>query len=154
MSLTIETTATSNVLYVLNQGEFTLESAARTFLEVVVTAEEHQCIKVLMDGRMVTGDPTIVERFYYGEFAAASVHASKKHPHSKLRPQFAYVLHEPVLDPLRLGETVAVNRGMQIKAFDNLADAVDWLGLTPEELKDLIPETSFKELVANERRTA
>ena len=151
MSLKIATNASSNVLYVLNEGEFTLESAARTFLEVVVTAEENQCTKVLMDGRLVTGDPTIVERFYYGEFAATSVNVSTR---SKLRPQFAYVLHEPVLDPLRLGETVAANRGMQVKTFDNLADAVDWLGLTPEELKDLIPETSFRELTANVRRSA
>src|SRR5262245_36109905 len=45
--------------------------------------------------------------------------------------QFAYVLQAPVLDPQRLGEIVAVNRGMWVKAFDNLADALGWLGCAP-----------------------
>jgi hypothetical protein len=146
MSLTIRITGSSNVLYVLIEGEFTLESANRTFLEVLDAVKEHQCKFVLMDGRMVTGNPTIVERYYYGEFASASVNA--------LRPRFAYILHEPVLDPLRLGETVAVNRGMQVKVFDKLAEGVNWLELKPEELKDLLAETSLHELMPNEERNA
>jgi hypothetical protein len=44
-------------------------------------------------------------------------------------PAFAYVLKEPVLDPQRFGQTVAVNRGMNVKTFDNVEQARTWLGL-------------------------
>jgi hypothetical protein len=44
-------------------------------------------------------------------------------------PKFAYVLVAPVLDSRRFGETVARNRGMQVKAFDNLREAEHWLGI-------------------------
>jgi hypothetical protein len=43
------------------------------------------------------------------------------------KPRFAYVLEKPVLDPERLGETVARNRGMDVKAFDNIEEADRWL---------------------------
>jgi hypothetical protein len=32
---------------------------------------------------------------------------------------FAYVIHEPVRDPARFGETVTVNRGMKVKTFND-----------------------------------
>jgi hypothetical protein len=50
--------------------------------------------------------------------------------------QFAYVLQEPVLDPKRFAETVAVNRGMWAKAFDNLEDALGWLRRAPANKPD------------------
>lgn len=59
----------------------------------------------------------------YGEFAAK---LSRAICHV---PRFAYVLIPPMLDPGRLGETVAVNRGMVVKAFDNLNDGLKWLGV-------------------------
>ncbi len=43
---------------------------------------------------------------------------------------FAHVLKEPVLDPQRFGETVALNRGMNVRTFDNLEDALAWLRTT------------------------
>ena len=42
--------------------------------------------------------------------------------------RFAYLLHEPTLDPLRFGETVMVNRGVAMKAVDNFDEAAKWLG--------------------------
>ena len=43
---------------------------------------------------------------------------------------FAYVLEEPILDQGRFGETVAVNRGMRVRAFDSLEAARGWLEVT------------------------
>ena len=45
----------------------------------------------------------------------------------KIVPRFAYILHAPLGDPARLGETVAVNRGMILKVFENPEDAIEWL---------------------------
>ena len=136
MRMTVKTVAVGKVLNVFSSGDFSLEEAMPNFLEILVAVEENKSEKVLIDGREVRGDPSIIERFYYGQFAADTVSEGKTLSRAHSDPQFAYVLHEPVLDPLRLGETVATNRGMNVKAFDNYAEAVQWLGLKPEEIVD------------------
>jgi hypothetical protein len=95
----------------------------------------HKADKVLFDGRKLTGKPETIERFYYGEFAAQTVANFAERGVSRAT-QFAYVLREPVLDPKRFGETVAVNRGMFVKAFDSLEDALGWLGIAPANKPD------------------
>ncbi|MGH7471684.1 MAG: hypothetical protein ACRENP_27340, partial [Longimicrobiales bacterium] len=85
---------------------------------------------VLLDGRGITGKPRMLERFLYGEFTAAAT--ARLPGHGVFRTsKFAYVLHEPVLDPGRLGERAARRRGMNVRVFDNVEDAVQWL-LQPE----------------------
>ena len=86
--------------------------------------------KVLLDGRGLTGNPKSMERFYYGTFAAEAVMRYAEHGVSRAT-QFAYVLSPPVLDSRRFGETVAMNRGMHVKAFDNIDDARRWLEIAP-----------------------
>jgi hypothetical protein len=78
-----------------------------------------------------------MERFYYAEFAAQSV-ANFANRGVSLTTQFAYVLKEPVLDPRRFGETIAVNRGMFVRAFDTLEDALKWLGISPFKKLDAV----------------
>jgi hypothetical protein len=107
-------------------GEFSLEEAERTFLEILQAVERRDSTRVLVDGRGVTGKPTIAERFYYGEFVARSVIKLCRKTKRPL-PKFSYVLLEPVLDKHRLGETVAVNRGMNLKTFTDFDDAAKWL---------------------------
>ena len=126
MKLTLRIAADEGLLYAIYSGDFALAEAERTFLQILEALERHKMQKVLVDGRAITGEPETMERFFYGEFVAEEV--------TKLRnrvmchnPQFAYVLVVPVLDRRRFGETVAVNRGMFVKAFDNLNDALQWL---------------------------
>lgn len=128
MSLIAKMTTRGKVLNVLVSGEFSLDGASLNFLEVINAVKEHRSEKILFDGRKVVGDPTIIERFYYGEFVADAVKLLTESGDYE-PPQFAYVLHEPVLDPHRLAETVAINRGMHVKAFDNIEEALEWLGL-------------------------
>ena len=42
-------------------------------------------------------------------------------------PQFAFVLLEPILDPGRLGQIVALNRGMNVTMAENESEAEAWL---------------------------
>lgn len=128
MTMTVQTIPQGDVLHVAAGGPFSLSEAKRTFLDVLHVVEELRLGKVLFDGRQVTGSPAIIERFYYGEFVADEVKQMMERGWEREPPQFAYVLREPILDPLRLGETVAVNRGVNIKAFDNREEAVVWLG--------------------------
>ena len=113
-----------------------MEEAERTFLEMLDAVARHKTEKILFDGRELEGDPNTIQRFLYGAFAA---HAVARYIIERGVPrasQFAYLLQEPVLDPQRFGETVAVNRGMSVKAFDNLEDALGWLKLAPVNKPD------------------
>lgn len=115
----------SGLLSVDASGEFSLEDAKQAFLELLKAIAHYQAEKILLDGRNVKGKPGDLERFYYGEFAARETH--KLVVEHKIVPRFAYVIHEPLRDPTRLGETVAVNRGMNVKTFETVEDAIEWL---------------------------
>ena len=125
--MVVNTRGDREILYVTLSGKFMLAEALSDFLEVLEAIEEKQNTKVVIDGRQLSGEPLTIERFLYGEFVAEAV--------KRLRiggaPMFAYVLHEPVLDPMRFGETVALNRGMNLKVFDDYDLAIGWLGSVP-----------------------
>jgi hypothetical protein len=130
MDMRIETRVETGFLYVYAMGDFSLEAAKSTFIEMLEIIATQKVKKIIFDGRELTGEPKTIERFYYGEFAAQAVVEFEDRGVSPAT-QFAYILEEPLLDPLRFGETVAVNRGMFVKAFDNLEDALRWLGISP-----------------------
>jgi hypothetical protein len=117
----------SGCVMVEASGEFSLNEAQRAFLEMLASVVQYRAHKVLLDGRKLQGRPKDMERFFYGEFAAKeTLKLVKEH---NIIPRFAYVIHEPVLDRTRLGETVAVNRGMNVKVFETLEEATLWLDL-------------------------
>jgi hypothetical protein len=125
--------AGSGLLSVMALGEFSLEEAEETFLEILDAVARHRTEKILLDGRKLEGEPSTIERFLYGEFAAQTVARYMRERGVPRASQFAYVLQEPVLDPQRFGETVAANRGLRAKDFDNLDDALGWLGAAPAD---------------------
>jgi hypothetical protein len=126
----LEIAADSGFLHVCAKGRFSLVDGKRTFLQMLEAVARHEIDKVLFDGRSLAGSPTIMERFYYGEFAAQAVadYTPRGVPRAT---RFAYVLVVPVRDPARFGETVAVNRGMLVKTFENPEDALGWLEIAP-----------------------
>ena len=136
MSMKLEVCPESGFLRVGAAGKFSLGEARRTFLEMLEAVARHKVSKVLFDGRGLAGKPETMERFYYGEFAARAVAEFAGRGMLSGSTQFGYVLEEPVLDPARFGETVAVNRGMNVKTFDNLQDALGWLGILPANKPD------------------
>ena len=123
MMLNLETE--SQIIRAVISGEFSDEEGKRTFLEILGTSERLGIDKILIDGAQVTGNINIIQRFFYGEFVAQTTLDLRMR--SNHYPQLAYVLKEPVLDPNRFGETVAVNRGAFCKAFDNIHEALAWL---------------------------
>lgn len=119
----------SGLLKVDASGEFSLEEAERAFLEMLRAVAQYQAQKVLFDGRNVTGKPGAFTRFCYGEFAAKETR--RLVAENRIAPRFAYVINEPLRDPERFGETVAINRGMTVKTFETPKQALEWLELTP-----------------------
>jgi len=135
MSMQIRGTPSGDFIYIRAEGEFSLDEATRTFsmaLDMMMANDSH---RVLFDGRSVVGEPTAVERYYYAAFASDAVNMLRDLGWLYDPPQFAYVLLEPVLDPLRLGQTVAKKRDMRVKAFDDLDDAIRWLHVAPEHAR-------------------
>ena len=132
MGMEVNYSVGTDYVNAVTSGEFELESAKARFPEVLALVEEHKIGKVLFDGLAINGDPLVIERFYYGEFVAESVNGLLLRGWEGATPQFAYVLEEPQLDPYRLGETVAVNRGVNLKAFDNHDEAFAWLSVDPQ----------------------
>jgi hypothetical protein len=134
MSMSVRATPKGDFLYVEADGEFDLSEATRTFGIVVDLMMANDCQRVLFDGRRISGEPTAVERYYYAAFASDAVNLLRDNGWLFDRPQFAFVLNEPVLDPLRLGQIVAKKRDMRVKAFDNLEDAMRWLDVSREDV--------------------
>ena len=129
MNMLLRTRTEPGSLHAKVSGPFSLDEAKRTFLEILEAIVQHKMDKVLIDGREIEGEPTTIERFIYSEFAATATRMLRERMALPKPPQFACVLQEPVLDPMRFGETVAVNRGMHVKVFDDLEDALRWLGV-------------------------
>jgi len=124
------------LLWVSYSGDFSLSEAERTFSEILQGLEQHELSRVLVDGRQILGNLEPLERFYYGKYVAEAV--AKAVNRRKIEvPSFAYVLKAPVLDSNRLGETVAINRGMRVRAFDNLKEGLWWLGISTDDVNEV-----------------
>ena len=76
---------------------------------------------VLVDINDVVGEPSTAERFEIGE-AFAEIQLGKE-----TIVAIAVVGREPLIDPERFGETVALNRCAVGKVFTDMAEAVSWL---------------------------
>jgi hypothetical protein len=116
------------ILHAVVIGEFDLTAAQIDFLELLDAAHRRGMRRVLIDGQQMTGSPDDFERFLYGEFAAWSTVEVMRERNITLR--FAYVIQDPMSDPKRFGENVAVNRGMDVKTFENTSAAIEWLNET------------------------
>src|SRR3982751_3742525 len=63
----------SGVLHAILSGRFSITEARRTFLEVIDVVEQSKFEFVFFDGHEILGNPTTIDRFYYGEFVANAV---------------------------------------------------------------------------------
>src|SRR5687767_1329829 len=97
MSMTTKIIAEPNHLLVQVSGEFSLEEAKLSFLDLVNAIKKHALGNVLYDGRALAGEPRLMERFYYGHFVADTIQDLKDRGWKGPELRFAYVLKEPVL---------------------------------------------------------
>jgi hypothetical protein len=77
------------------------------------------------EGRNLKGKPKDMERFHCAYFVASETH--RIIDEHKIVPRFGYVVHEHLRDPGKYEETVAVNRGVNVKVFETLEDAIECL---------------------------
>jgi hypothetical protein len=129
--MTVSVQTERGLLRATLSGEFEPADAERTFVEVLDAVASRKIDKVLIDGRGLSGEPDVIHRFLYGEFAALTAERYVLARRIPRAAQLAYVLLQPVLDPLRFGESVALHWGMWVKAFDDLGEAQAWLAAEP-----------------------
>jgi len=100
-----------------NEGVKT-KDAPRLFAAVRQQALAEKAAEILLDASAIKEKLTVVRRL---QMIMAFV--------TQLRGfRVAGVLSEMTVDPQRLGETMARNRGANVKAFTRVPEARDWLG--------------------------
>jgi len=126
MSMDHEITPHKDYLLVRVTGDFSLTEANDTVVKVFEALIEHGVRKVLVDCRDLHGEPTTLERFVHATFAA---HEMKQFSEAGLSrgTRFGYVGKEPLIDKSHFGETVAVNRGINVKISLDLNETLRWL---------------------------
>lgn len=96
-----------------------------TLRRIFAACVEHRAGRVLVDFRLVVGDTTTMRRLMFG-LAMADLNyahlAAGDHP-----VRFAFLGEEPLVEPARLGETVAVNRGVDVRVSTDPEEAMQYL---------------------------
>lgn len=112
-------------------GEFSLKSAKEIMLEILNLEVQNNIEKVLVDALGVTGTLSMMDRFLLACFGADAVRRFRG-PGVPRSTKVAIVAKPPILDPSRLAETVARNRGIIIKVTEDSEEALEWLGLAKD----------------------
>jgi hypothetical protein len=127
----IEIKAEPEFLRVSAQGTVSLTALKENVPAILAAISQHQVRKVLFDARGLIGHFTDMERFEYVSFLAEKALQSN-HRSLALVTRYAYVLIPGAVSPQKFGETVAFNRGLSLRAFENLEEALGWLGVTAD----------------------
>lgn len=127
VKMLISTTLEGHYLHATITGKFSLRKAKETFLFLLDTMATHQTHQALIDGLCITGEPSPIERYWYGTFVAEEVLHRIRLGKLEVSPWFAYLLLPPVHDPKRFGENIAWNRGLNVRIFERSDEALNWL---------------------------
>ena len=131
MTLTIDLESRKHYLLAALSGVFSLRGAQDAYDQAVKAALPLGVNRILFDASAVTGIPSQDERYSLGLFVATEQRLlAAKSPPCLL--QVAIYGHQPLIDPNRFGETVALNRGAKVKVSERLDEALAWLGVTAE----------------------
>lgn len=128
MSMNLEITPEKDHLRVSVNGQFSLMDANGAFVEILEAVAQHKSKKTLVDCTGLNGLPSTTDRFIHSEFAAKALRKC-----SLAGVRFGYIAIHPVLDDQKFGETVAVNRGVNVRTYDNIEDTLRWLDINPAE---------------------
>ncbi len=123
MGIDIDVRVEPGHVYLQCKGTYSLAEAKRVFQKVVDSALECDRSRVLVDVFGVTGNVPTIDRYEVAVFLAEYIIA---HALGKIW-KIVVVGHEPPIDPDRFGETVAVNRGVNLGVTTNIDEAFELL---------------------------
>lgn len=99
-------------------GTFSTEHLEEIHKDLARATTMKKASRILINGLPVTGPtPSTLDRYKFVQVLVGL-------PRS---PKIAAAIPPALIDPNRFGETVARNRGVAVRAFDNLEQSVTWL---------------------------
>lgn len=107
----------SGLLIVTARGIIQIDWFIGLIGDIAIRSEMNKSKGILVDGREITGQMSFVDRYRAGYKAA----------NSWLMVPVAIVGSETLVDPGRLGEMVARNRGVNVRVFTEITEAERWL---------------------------
>ncbi len=132
MALTFKIETPPGYLLMVYEDHYEASLAGEFTNQILETCKSHQPKKLLIDFRKVTGEMSTMDRFnvsvlaatkYFGAIATGKIQSCR----------YALVGSHPLVDSRKFEETVAVNRGVNIKVLTEMKDALVWLGVEPPE---------------------
>lgn len=132
MSYQVQASMHGDILAVVLEGTFEFNELGDLLDGMFADCAKHQALRVLVDLRGLSGDPSTLERFGTGTLFASKYMAARvagRIPTCR----FAFVGTPPLIEAKRFGETVAVNRGVPLRVFFDPTEARKWLLAESEE---------------------
>jgi hypothetical protein len=106
-------------------GYYSLQNANHLFKLSIDSAVLHGKRNILIDVINIQGNIPFFDRFQFAEFLA---NYKAEHALTEV-DRIAVVGEEPIVHSNRFGETVAVNRGVNLRVFTDMNQALGWLNL-------------------------
>ena len=119
----ITTTVEEDFVRIVVTGNYSLLKANHLFSHSIENALLHRRAKILIDVTNIAGNIPFFDRFEYATFLARY---KREHASTKVS-RIAVVGHEPIVDKNKFGETVAINRGANVRVFTDMDNAYAWL---------------------------
>lgn len=116
--------------YVL-EGSWDTSEVIRAIQQMMQVAAEYSARKVLVDGRLLTGNPTERARIDLAA-AAAEKYSELVRSEAMGYTAIAFLIPAEMVSPIKIGETIANFRGMPVRTITTLSEAFQWLGVRPD----------------------
>ncbi len=104
-------------------GIFEFKTNRDLLVDILMECVTNKKNRVLFDLRLLKGNMTTYERY---DIASYIANLSRQYIETS-KIQIAVVGNPPLIDPNRFGETVAKNRGLNIKVSNEMDEALEWL---------------------------
>jgi hypothetical protein len=139
MTMKMRSATVGSTIYAAGSGPVSVQHGKRLYQELLDDCLSSGCTGMLLDCRGLTGRLAPMGRYEFATFLA-DLHR-ERFGEGGVPPRIAIVAGAPLFDPKMFLETVAVNRGVELRAVTTLRDALAWLGVGPE----VIPEWAAPE---------
>lgn len=127
MALTVSITPKSAHLFVSVDGVFNLKMSTENMDRILDACNKHNISRVIVDFRSVKGSPSIMDSYDYIVSTAKKQIENICNGGPSIR--FAYVAKDSLLFHNTFSESVAANRGLDLKVTTQLDEAAKWLGI-------------------------
>ncbi len=119
----IDVTLDNNFLLIDAGGTYSLTKTYHLFKLAVDNGVMQAKSKILIDVTRVNGSIPFMDRFHFSEFLATY----RMETAHGLVHSIAMVGKEDIVHDDRFGETVAINRGTNLRVFTEMNEAATWL---------------------------